>query len=416
MSSFQTKIKKIPSWIISVVATRAPLPIKKPLRSVYRYFRDYRIRNVVDQNQKELKNLIPQEGDPRPVIVFAPSLDWNTQLFQRPQQLALALAREGAVVFYIQPQADPKAPSFFEYCDRLYLCNVNIDAFQILETPYVYTLTWNSGYVSRFKAPQVIYDYVDDVNVFYGNHEEIVANHKQMTQEAQFVLATAVKLYEEVASLRQDVILSPNGVDLNHFAMNGQPVVPSDDLSLILERKQPIIGYYGALARWFDYELVKQLSALRPDYSFVLIGPDYDGTLKPAGLLDIPNVFWLGVKNYQDLPAYLHFFDVATIPFLVNDITHAVSPLKLFEYMAGGKPIVVTPMRETMRYPGILIGRTPEEFASQLDKALELRNDPDYISAIRNVALQNTWDTRARDLIDRIQAASAKQDEARSVE
>ncbi len=405
MSGLKEKIKKIPSWIVSILATRSPLFIKRPLRAVYRYARGAKIRKILAQHRAMLQAILRQVDCSKPVIIFAPSLDWNVQLFQRPQQLALALARQGATVFYVQPQPDLSKPPYFQFSDGLFFCNVFVETFKILESPFVYVLTWNSGHLRSFTTPKIIYDYVDDVDVFYGNHEEIVANHKQMTREAHFILATAQKLYDEVSCQRKDVIFSPNGVDLNHFQTSPQPIIPPDDLKPILEKNRPVIGYYGALARWFDYDLMKRLADLRPDYSFVLIGPDYDGTLKPAGLLDTPNVFWLGVKSYQELPNYLHFFDVATIPFIVNEITHAVSPLKLFEYMAGGKPVVVTPMRESMRHPGVLVGDTPEEFARQLDKALEISKDPGYIAVVHDVANHNTWDTRARELIDRIQTA-----------
>jgi glycosyltransferase involved in cell wall biosynthesis len=167
-----------------------------------------------------------------------------------------------------------------------------------------------------------------------------------------------------------------------------------------------VIGYYGALARWFDYNLLKSVACLRPDLSFVLIGPYYDSTLKSSSLLELPNLFYLGVKPYAQIPAYLRCFDVAMIPFQLNDITHATSPLKLFEYMAGGKPVVVTPMRESLRYPGVLSGKDPAEFAAQLDLALQLRNDSKYIAALDEVARQNTWDARARQLLQALDPGS----------
>jgi glycosyltransferase involved in cell wall biosynthesis len=115
------------------------------------------------------------------------------------------------------------------------------------------------------------------------------------------------------------------------------------------------------------------------------------------------NIYWLGVKQYDELPSYLHYFDVATIPFLVNDITHATSPLKLFEYMAGGKPIVITPMRESMQYDGVLVADGPDKFAEQLDKAILLSKDPQYVNKIKRLALQNTWESRAEEILIKIE-------------
>ena len=124
-----------------------------------------------------------------------------------------------------------------------------------------------------------------------------------------YVLATARKLVEEAIIFRSDVIYSPNGVVYDHFSGDGEQaqITPPEDLIPMLDSQKPIIGYYGALARWFDYDLLKAVAILRPDYQFVLIGPDYDGTLEPANISHFDNIHHLGVKPYADLPDYLHF-------------------------------------------------------------------------------------------------------------
>lgn len=383
-----------------------PLPIRKVLRKVYSLVMKRRTRKIILAHQEMLSALLADVGSNKTIIVFAPSLDWNTQLFQRPQQLAMALARQGALVFYIQPKPDFKQAPFNQSLPNLYLCNTLTDTFNLLVKPYVYVLTWNCDYLRLFDSPRVIYDYVDEIDVFYGDHEQIARNHKHLIREADIVLATASKLFEEVMAVRPDGIYSPNGVEYDHFQVDTEHSATPNDLKKILAEGKPIIGYYGALARWFDYPLVKKLAELRPNYNFVIIGPDYDGTLEPTGLLHIPNIHWLGVKPYAELPSYLHCFDAATIPFQVNEITHAVSPLKLFEYMAGGKPVVITPMHESMRYQGVLVASTAEEFAMQIDRALQIRNDPAYHTTIDSIARANTWDTRAHNILERMKKNS----------
>ena len=370
-----------------------PAIVRKPLKQAKSLWDGRLMRS----HQAALSELIENHADTDPIIVFAPSLDWNVQLFQRPQQLALAFARQGALVFYPQPKPNFKKPPFQPLIDGLYLCNIVISAFDILESPIVYVLTWNSGYVPRFRSPRILYDYVDDTDVFYGDRQEIVKGHEYLVKEADYVVVTAEKLRLGLDGIRPDAIFCPNGVDYDQFlpAREKEAGHPPEDLVDIVAQGKPIIGYYGALARWFDYDLLDRIAELRPDYAFVLIGPDYDGTVRAQKALRRPNVHWLGVKPYRDLPAYLRYFDAATIPFVVSDITHATSPLKLFEYMAGGKPVVVTPMHESMRYPGVLVGRDPEEFAARLDEALTLRSEADYLETIDGVARSNTWDSRA---------------------
>ena len=377
-----------------------PKPVTKQLKQLYHLW----YKDLIAKNQIILIQILRDyklRTASKAIIIFPPSLDWNVQLFQRPQQLALALAKKGALVFYIQPKPDRKKPPFKSITDRLYLCNVHVDTFRLLTNPIIYLLTWNSDYASCFNDPQIIYDYVDDINVFYGDHDEIVKGHQYLLENSAIVLATAAKLVEEALKHRKDIIYSPNGVVYEHFAQAVQHKfsTPPEDMKNILAMSKPVIGYYGALARWFDYNLLKNVAVMRPQYEFVLIGPDYDGTLIPENISYNSNVHWLGVKKYDELPQYLQYFDVATIPFIVNEITDATSPLKLFEYMAGKKPVVITPMRESMHYPGVLVGENAEEFSHQLDKALELRTDQVYLDLLRTTALENTWEKRAEEIL-----------------
>ncbi|MEW6180630.1 MAG: glycosyltransferase [Chloroflexota bacterium] len=385
--------------LFGIIRKVTPSPLKKFARKILRI----KDSNTIKHHQKLLSELLNEErGKHKQLVIFPPSLDWDVQLFQRPQQLALALGRQGALVFYLQPKPDRKQPPFQLIEKGVYLCNVHVDTFSILTNPFIYLLTWNSDYANCFDNPRIIYDFVDDIDVFYGDRDQIARGHQYLLKNAHIVLATANKLVEEAKLYRSDVIYSPNGVVYEHFARaaRNEFSTPPEDLAPIVDLNQPIIGYYGALARWFDYDLLKQIALSRPHYRFVLIGPDYDGTLRKTDLLDIPNILWLGVKPYKELPHYLQYFDVATIPFIVNEITHATSPLKLFEYMAAEKPIVITPMRESMNYPGVLIAHTPEEFATRLDHALRMKDDIEYRELMRKIALENTWDERAKVILE----------------
>jgi Glycosyl transferases group 1 len=368
----------------------------------------WRERRAILQNQEILGQILGEKKvgvDYRAIIIFPPSLDWNMQLFQRPQQLALAFAKQGALVFYVEPTPDHNQQPFKLIHERLYLCPVHVRTFNIVPSPLVYLLSWNSRYGAQFSHPKILYDYLDDINAFEGNPIKIARNHQFLLHHAHYVLATARKLVDEVRSLRDDVIFSPNGVEYEHFARAalGEFSTPPQDMQAILAKASPVIGYYGALARWFDYELLKAVAGLRPGYQFILIGADFDSTLAIEEMRKIKNVHWLGVKPYEELPHYLQYFDVATIPFIINEVTHATSPIKLFEYMAGEKPIVITPMQESMHYPGVLVGKDPVEFAQQIDLALQMREDQSYLSLLRQTARENTWSHRAEKVLSAIE-------------
>jgi len=359
-------------------------------------------RKLIRQYRKELANILNlHQASPDRIIVFPPGLDWQAQLFQRPQHLAKALAKQGALVFYIQPEESRSSSGFHQEAENLFLCHVPPATFGDLTNLWVHSFTWNYKFTRPFRQPRLIYDFVDELDVFQGNRNHLEKQHAELLQEAQLVLVTAESLLSQVKDQRPDAILCPNGVDAAHFAAS-KYLIPNDMRS-ILAQTILVAGYYGALAKWFDYELLYQVAEDKPDWKFVLIGPDHDGSLPASNILKHPSIYWLGQKPYSDLPAYLAHFSVAMIPFIVNHMTHATSPLKLFEYMAGGKPVIVTPMQESMRYPGVLVAKTPHEFDRKLDQAWHLKDDFDYQSLLKETVKENSWAMRARQILGHLQ-------------
>jgi glycosyltransferase involved in cell wall biosynthesis len=381
----------------AVLLRLLPAPLARRLRAARRR----RLAEKLAPLTARLQSIVADAGTRRPLIIFPPGLDWDTQLFQRPQHLALALSRQGALVIYVQPQVRSERPEMEWKREGLLLGNFPVEALAAFPQPLVYLLTWNRKFAAVFDQPRLIYDYVDDINVFEGDPAELQQEHRQLVSSAELVLATALNLYQETRAVRPDALLCPNGVEYDRFSVlcTQTDIQPPDDLQPILARGFPVVGYYGALAQWFDYDLIGTLARTRPDLSIVLIGPDYDGTL-PPDLLELPNLDWLGVKAYADLPAYLRYFDVATIPFKLNAITHATSPLKLFEYMAACKPTIITPMQESMRYPGVIVAADAVEFSAAVDRALIERHNPEYLSILQQVARENTWDARAQQILE----------------
>jgi glycosyltransferase involved in cell wall biosynthesis len=350
--------------------------------------------------QSQLKKIIQASGS-RLVVIFPPGLGWKIQLFQRPQQLALALARQGALVFYMEPVHPTSTRGFHSYSENLFLCHVPPQAFRVLAEPHVHVMTWNARAVQDFDRPRVIYDYVDDLEAFEGDRRRLENDHQAVLATAWLVLATANRLFQEVLAVRPDTLYVPNGVDTRHFSQASRTgsVPAPDDLAPILAQKKPVIGYHGALAPWFDYALFQEVALQRQDLNFVLIGPQMGSSLQDSGLLKLKNVHWLGQKTYPELPSYVSNFDIAVIPFKLNEITHATSPIKLYEYLAAGKPVVITPMQESMRLNAALVAQGVEDFCRKIDRALILKSDPVYLNELNQMAQENTWDKRARQIL-----------------
>ena len=177
-----------------------------------------------------------------------------------------------------------------------------------------------------------------------------------------------------------------------------QDYVFEPEFQAVLDCGKPIVCYYGALAKWFDYELVKKI-AETGKYSVVLFGIKYDESFD-QNLSGEENIYFMGPRDYKVLKYYAAKADVLTIPFLINDITRSTSPVKIFEYMALHKPIVTTDMNECRKYESVLIGHDHEEFIALLDKAMSLREDQDYIALLDKEARENDWSMKAKAITD----------------
>jgi len=341
-----------------------------------------------------LKEILAHYPDREDVVIYPPTHDWSF-MFQRPQQMARAFARKGYLFFYCtNNEKTDEVAGFQEVEPYLVVCHVPLETFQVIENPIMYLgSAWHRPAVKLLTNPRVIYDHYDDLEVSAARPEE----HASLLDTAQVVVVTSHRLVETVEKTRPDVVFAPNGVDYDYIQKFnprvGQPLPP--DLSPLLAKGCPLIGYSGALAEWFDYELLFFLARRQPDWLFVLMGVSYDGSLEKSGLLKQDNVYWLGLKAYDQIFHYMWRFDVAMIPFVVNTITQATSPIKLFEYMACRKPVVSTALPEAMCYPGVFVAQDHDQFAEHLMHALTKKNDEVYLSVLDQVAQENTWATRA---------------------
>lgn len=343
------------------------------------------------------------------IDIFHVPMGWNTKLFQRFQHISLNVGSIGGLSFYgAHPAVDEEVKVLKRINDRLYLINFeNYDVkkkfFEILDgidiTKVIriqsIDLATTIEEVETFinKGYQIIYEYIDEItpDITGDIPEFVVKRHHYLlsNEEKVGVVATSEKLYEQVIPYRRkNFILSCNGVDYEHWN-NVNKDIPKD-MKIIIDSKKPIIGYHGALAKWIDYDLIEKISDTNK-YEIVLIGHEHDLSLTESGLKKKKNVHVLGSKNYLDLNAYSKYYDIAIIPFKINNITQSVSPVKLFEYMAADKPIVTYGLRECLKYKSCIIASDANDFIKKIEEALELRNSKEYIDILRREAKENTW-------------------------
>jgi len=375
-------------------------------RIQYKIF-DYSQRKLFfKKHNRLLSKIYLQASQNKTTIIYPPTVDWNISLFQRPQHLALQLSMLGYLFFFSSPNYNDWVNGFHEISRNLYLTNRydlllrNPSQNWILISSTNRFITYED--VLKYKALgfKIIYDYIDEITPEISPIRISLDRHKRFTDnDVDLIIATADTLHNEMLKRfpPNKVLYVPNGVDYLHFHKMRVFKECPHDLKNIVEEGKPIIGYYGAFAKWIDYTLLNYLSERRKDWNLVLIGPDYDGSAIKISVRD--NIKYLGIKKYVDLPNYAIWFDVAIIPFSEGRIAKATSPLKLYEYMAMNKPVVVTKdLIECHKYQEVLVGQDQGDFIQKVDEALRLSDDVGYMNRMDSLAKENTWEARAKSI------------------
>ena len=248
-------------------------------------------------------------------------------------------------------------------------------------------------FYKKFPAFIRYYDCMDNrpalAEVCGDNPKRVKLIEEKIEKEADIIFLSAETL-KTLSKHRKKAVVINNAVDLSCFY--GRPKEMPNDMP---KNGKPIIGYIGAIDSWFDFETLEMSVKNKPNYNFVLIGDvkkKYINKLK--SIEKIGNLFLLGPKQFTQLHEYIYFFNVGLILFKVNEITKYVDPLKMYEYLAMGKPIISSNLPEVKKMaPFIKIYKGPEEFLAILDEtAKKPHHDPD---SLKKIAEKNTWDKRA---------------------
>ncbi len=243
----------------------------------------------------------------------------------------------------------------------------------------------------------LVYDCADEHTAFPGliNKKTVARMEAELFDRAAASLSSAGELYRSKKEMAPRLAIIPNGADVAHFCCARQPGTAAPEELKDLPR--PLVGYIGAISDWLDQELLMAAALAHPDWSVVLIGPvDTDA----ACLKTLPNVRLLGHKAYSELPSYLNCFDVAVIPFKINELTRGVNPVKLYEYLAAGKPVVSSDLPEVRPFrPLVSIAGEPDQFVRKIEEELAA-DSPEKAAERLRVAGLNSWEARAAAAVD----------------
>ncbi|MCY7423060.1 MAG: glycosyltransferase family 1 protein [Chitinophagaceae bacterium] len=349
--------------------------------------------NHTDEKQI-LNNIHNHQSVKNPKILLCFShLRWDF-VYQRPQHLLSRFSKDYTVFFFEEPVFDsPGDPSltFLLRADNLWVVVPhlptgtpweksnqvskrlldNLLAGHDLNT-YIfwYYTPMALSFSSHLKPSFIVYDCMDELSNFKFAPPELRANEAELFNKADIVFTGGHSLYEAKKNKHKNIFPFPSSIDKSHFEQARQIEAEPEDQQNI---PHPRLGFYGVIDERFDIDLISKMAVKKPEWHFVLLGPVVK--IDQSTLPDLPNVHFLGSKSYNDLPAYLSGWDVALIPFLLNEATRYISPTKTPEYLSAGVPVISTPIQDVVSPYGeeglVKIAGTDQEF---IDAAEELLN------------------------------------------
>jgi glycosyltransferase involved in cell wall biosynthesis len=321
-------------------------------------------------------------------IVYPPTIDYNF-MTQRPQKIMKSIAELGHTVYYCQNFQQRKGVKPYPIQENLFICpdpdliKDNIDVLWI-GNPGI-----QDKFIGKYREKLVVYDCVDDFYKAWGTCEDM------LTRKADIIFTTCNILYERKCAQKGEdmVYLIPNAVTRDFFDLSNKPAL--FDMEHL--KRKVRIGYAGAMADWFDYDLLLNLAGLFNKFDFVLIGCEFHKMPEGIKNNECPNIHWLGVKPHSKLKFYLDALDVCIIPFRRNEITEATDPVKLYEYLALGKPVVATCLKTMNNFKDIVyLADGYAEFAQQINLALFQKGEP-WKSRRIDFVKNCTWHDRAEE-------------------
>lgn len=366
------------------------------------------------------------------LVVFS-HLRWDF-VHQRPQHLLGRMAAEQRVLFVEEPVHAAEAQPSWELsrptpgvlvarlrtpCPAPGFDDEHLDAFaallpellkdEAIQNPVAWLYTPLALPLARYVNPSLlVYDCMDELAAFHGAPPRLLSRERELLAAADLVFTGGLSLYRSKRPWNRNVHCFPSSVDADHFRAARDPGAAAPDLAAVA---RPRLGFYGVIDERMDLELLATVAESRPEWQIVLVGPVVK--IDPDALPQYPNIHLLGKRSYEQLPAYLAGWDVALMPFAMNEATRFISPTKTLEYMAAEKPIVSTPISDVVEAYGdvVYVGATPAAFVRACETAM---NAPGAERArraarMREVLATTSWDATAANMLDLVHRALAAQ-------
>jgi glycosyltransferase involved in cell wall biosynthesis len=370
----------------------------------------------------------PSFDPQRDTLLCLSHLRWSF-VYQRPQHLMSRFARDYNLLFWEEPivcdEVEPwlelraeeggvqvLVPRLPQGCTgeaataaQRALLNARLAELDVQNERLVlwFYTPMSLAFAGHLRPRVTVYDCMDELSAFHGAPPQLVQRERELLQRADLVFTGGYSIWEAKRELHGNAHPFPSSVDIAHFAAAREAQADPADQAAI---GRPRLGFYGVIDERFDIGLLGQVATRRPDWHFVMIGPVVK--IDPATLPRQPNIHYLGGKTYDELPQYLAGWDVALMPFALNESTRFISPTKTPEYLAGGRPVVSTPVRDVVRHYGdsgvVLIAGSAEDFVAACERALQLAADrPALLAEADRLLGDMSWDTTQAQMKEKIE-------------
>ncbi|MEO5602000.1 MAG: glycosyltransferase family 1 protein [Cyclobacteriaceae bacterium] len=356
--------------------------------------------------------MIPTPIKTNQLVCFS-HLRWNF-VYQRPQHLLSRFAKNFKVYYIEEPlfdatqdflevskpaenlwvvvphlregmQEEESIARQKEFLANFFIENEITDYFFWYYTPMAMPIT------DHFNPSLIVYDCMDELAAFKFAPQSLKDRENDLFKKADLVFTGGYSLYEAKKHRHPDVHAFPSSIDTEHFfKARLYTIDPADQASI----PHPRIGFFGVLDERMDLALIEGVARRKPDWHIIMVGPV--AKISTDSLPKLPNIHYLGMKSYNELPSYISGWDIAMMPFAHNESTRYISPTKTPEYLAAGKPVISTPIIDVLRQYGrnglVNIAGTPEEFVRVATLELENTDRDEWFQHVNEFLSQNSWD------------------------
>jgi len=365
-------------------------------------------------------------------LVCFSHLRWNF-VFQRPQHLLTRFAREMRVVFIEEPEFSdaPESCDITRAEENIWVVvprlkaglseeETNAVRKRLLDKLFVdlkidnyifwYYTPMSLGFSDHFTPRLTVYDCMDELSAFKFAPAGLKESEQRLFKKADLVFTGGHSLYEAKKDKHPAVYPFPSSIDKAHFE---QARIPQDDPQDQQAIPHPRFGFYGGVDERFDIDIIAQVAERKPSWHFVIIGPVVK--IDPETLPKKQNIHYLGGKSYKELPAYLSGWDIAIIPFALNESTKFISPTKTPEYLSAGKPVISSSIRDVVNPYAekqlVRIADHADDFISAAEAELAVTDRQSWLSRVDEFLKENSWNNTWNQMMQLIRNKLAQKTE-----